>query len=158
MPARAGLNGPRASNDSGNIAPVADRDMEVIRDQYAAVNERDWARVMSHYAEDVELVIPGSGIKAGTFRGREAVGEWYGDWMAIFARDLHFEIRELTRLRDGSLLVIADHRVRGKASGVELEEPVAWRYWMRDGKVARVGGFESFEDAERTAEEEGPTA
>ena len=132
--------------------------MEVIRDQYAAVNERDWGRAMSHYADDVVLEIPGSGLQSGTFKGKEAVGEWFGDWMATFDRDLHFEIRELTRLRDGSLLVIADHRARGKASGVEVEQPIAWRYWFRDGKVIRLwGGFEALEEAQRIAEEERAT-
>lgn len=130
-------------------------EIEVIRDQIAAVNERDWERAMSHYADDVELEIPGSGIQSGTFRGKKAAGEWFGDWMGTFDRDLHFEIRELTELRDGSLLVILDHRARGKASGVELEAPIAWRYWLRDGKVARLwGGFEALEEAQRIAEEE----
>jgi ketosteroid isomerase-like protein len=132
--------------------------MEVIRDQYAAVNERDWERAMSHYADDVVLEIPGSGLQSGTFKGKEAVGEWFGDWMATFDRDLHFEIKEMTRLRDGSLLVIADHRARGKGSGVELEAPIAWRYWLRDGKVTRLwGGFEALEEAQRIAEEERAT-
>jgi len=132
--------------------------MEVIRDQYAAVNERDWGRAMSHYADDVVLEIPGSGLQSGTFEGKEAVGEWFGDWMATFDRDLHFEIKEMTRLRDGSLLVIADHRARGKASGVEVEQPIAWRYWFRDAKVTRLwGGFEALEEAQRIAEEERAT-
>jgi ketosteroid isomerase-like protein len=129
--------------------------MEVIRDQYAAVNERDWERAMSHYAEDVELVVPGSGLQTGTFTGREAVGNWFGDWMATFDYDLHFEITELIELRDGSLLVFADHRARGKGSGVEVEAPIAWRYWLRDGKVVRLlGGFQWVEEARRVAEEE----
>ena len=72
---------------------MSDAEIEVIRDQYAAVNERDWKRAMSHYADEVELEIPGSGLQSGTFRGKEAVGEWFGDWMATFDRDLHFESR-----------------------------------------------------------------
>lgn len=129
--------------------------MEVIRDQYAAVNERDWARAMSHYAEEVELVIPGTGLQTGTFTGKAAVGEWFGDWMRTFDYDLHFEITELVELRDGSFVVFADHRARGKGSGVELEEQIAWRYWLRDGKVVRIlGGFEWTEEARRVAEEE----
>jgi ketosteroid isomerase-like protein len=127
----------------------------VIRDQYAAVNERDWERAMSHYADDVELVIPGTGLQSGTFTGKQSVGAWFGDWMATFDHDLHFEIKELMELRDGSLLVFADHRARGRGSGVELEEQIAWRYWLRDGKVARLwGGFEALEEAQRIAEEE----
>lgn len=129
-------------------------EIEVLRDQYAAVNERDWGRAMSLYADDVELFIPGSGLKAGTFVGKDAVGDWYGDWMAMFDRDLHFEIREIVELEDGSLLLFADHRARGRASGVELEEPVVWRYWLRGGKIVRVAGFESVDEALALAEEQ----
>jgi ketosteroid isomerase-like protein len=30
--------------------------LEIVRDQYAATNRRDFHRAMSHYAENVELV------------------------------------------------------------------------------------------------------
>jgi ketosteroid isomerase-like protein len=134
---------------------VGEAEMDVIRDQYAAVNERDWERAMSHYAEDVELVVPGSGLQSGTVTGKRAVGDWFGDWMATFDYDLHFEITELMELRDGSLLVLADHRARGRGSGVELEEPIAWRYWLRGGKIVKVfGGWGWVEEARKLAEEE----
>jgi ketosteroid isomerase-like protein len=127
----------------------------VLRDQYAAVNERDWDRAMSHYADDVTLIVTGSGIRAGTFEGKEAVGRWYGDWMGTFDRDLHFEITTLEELDDGSVVLIADHRARGRASGVELEEPIAWQYRLSDGKIDEVRGFESVEDARALARDRG---
>jgi ketosteroid isomerase-like protein len=121
-------------------------DAEVIRDQYAAVNERDWPRSMSHYAEDVELVVS-SGIMAGTHKGRDAVGAWFGDWFSSFARDARFDITELTELDDGSILLVADHHASGRASGIEVEDTVHWRYHLRNGKITHVRGFETREDA-----------
>ena len=121
---------------------------EVLRDHYAATNERDWPRSMSHYAEDVELIVP-VGIKAGRFKGRDAVGAWFGDWFAAFARDAHFEITEITELDDDSILLVADHHASGRASGIEVEDTVHWRYHFRDGKIIRVQGFESRENALR---------
>lgn len=118
------------------------QNIEVIRDQYAAVNERDWERAMSHYAEDVELEVP-PGIRGGTFRGRDAVGEWFGDWFRTFDRDAHFEIRELREVGEDGVFVIASHTVRGRGSGIDLEEDVVWLYRLRDGKVTRVQGYES---------------
>ena len=121
-------------------------DIEVIRDQYAAVNERDWERAMGHYTEDVELVVR-SGINSGTFRGRDAVGGWFGDWFSTFAHDAHFEITEATELDDGSVFIVADHHVTGRASGIGLEDKVHWRYKFRDRKITYVQGFSSREDA-----------
>jgi len=122
---------------------VDEHNAEVLRDQYDAVNQRDWKRAMSHYAADVELVIPeGTWMNDGIHKGRDAVGRWFGDWFETFDRSVHFDITELTELEDGSIILIADHRLRGRASGIELEEPIAWRYRMQEGKIVRVEGIQ----------------
>jgi len=120
--------------------------LEIIRDQYAAVNERDWGRAMGHYAEDVELEVP-PGIRGGTFRGREAVGEWFGEWFRTFDRDAHFDIREIIEIGDDGVLVVANHRASGRGSGVGVEGIFIWRYRLREGKIDRVKGFDSREQA-----------
>ena len=114
--------------------------IDVIRDQFAATNERDFERAMSHYAEDVVLVIHGEGIRSGTVAGREATGRWFGEWFSTFDRDARFEIRQITEFEDGSVGIVADHHVRGRASGVEVHGTVAWSYRFRDGKIVRVEG------------------
>ena len=103
---------------------MSEGDLEVLRDHYAATNERDFPRAMSHYADDVVLEIREElpYVYRGTYRGREAVGEFFGDWFRSFASDLLFKITELTELDDGSILVVADNHARGRASGVELTE------------------------------------
>lgn len=125
---------------------MAPDNLEIISDQYAAVNERDWPRAMSHYAEDVELEVP-PGIRGGTYRGREAVGDWFGEWFRTFDRDAHFEIQELIEFGDGGVLVVANHRARGRGSGVGVEGLFIWSYRLREGKATHVRGFESREQA-----------
>jgi len=57
---------------------MSQENVEVVCDQFAAVNERDFPRAMSHYAEDVELVVhPDAFLERGTFKGRDAVGQWF---------------------------------------------------------------------------------
>ena len=120
--------------------------VKIVRDQYAATNERDFRRAMSHYAEDVELVVP-TGIRAGTFKGRKAVGDWFGDWFATFDRDARFEIEEIIDLDDNSVLLVAKHHASGRASGVEVEEEVIWVYRLRGGKVTHLRAYDSRADA-----------
>lgn len=115
---------------------------DVIRDQYAAVNERDWDRAMSHYAEDVELVIPAGGLRSGTFSGRDAVGRWFGEWFDSFDRTLHFDIVRFEEHSDGSVEVTAENTARGKSSGAEVKAHVTWRYWFRDGHIIRLEGID----------------
>jgi hypothetical protein len=47
--------------------------VEVVLDQYAATNERDFRRAMSYYDDDVELVAGEPWLRTGVFKGREAV-------------------------------------------------------------------------------------
>jgi ketosteroid isomerase-like protein len=64
---------------------VSQENVDVVLDQFAATNERDFPRAMSHYAEDVELFVdPGGFLSAGTIKGRDAVGQWFADWLTTF--------------------------------------------------------------------------
>ena len=122
--------------------------VEAVRDQYAAVNERDFPRAMSAYSDDVELVVPsGTNLNAGTFAGSEEVGRWFGDWFATFDRDARFDIEELIDVDDSSVLLIARHHARGRVSGVEVERHVIWLYRLREGKIVRVEAFQSRAEA-----------
>jgi ketosteroid isomerase-like protein len=114
-------------------------DVELIRDQYAATNERDFERAMSHYAAEVELVVL-DGLGSGVYRGRDAVGAWFGDWFATFDPATRFEITELSQREDGAVLLEADMHAIVRGSGVEVLGAVVWLYRLRDGKIVHVEG------------------
>ncbi len=110
----------------------------MIRDQFAAVNERDFGRAMDHYGEDVELVVDsGAFLERGTFRGREAVGRWFGNWFATFEHGYHLEIEEARDLGD-RVFLDASHHGRGRTSGVEVHGRTGYLYTLRDAKVIRA--------------------
>lgn len=127
------------------------QNVEVVRDQFAATNERDFPRAMSHYTEDVELVVdPDAFLNSGTFKGREAVGQWFADWLTTFEPGYHFEIDEAWDL--GDLVVLsASHHGRGRTSGVEVHGRTGYLYRLRGGKIVRVelhrGRAEALESA-----------
>ena len=56
---------------------MSEENVEIVRESIAAMNEGDFERAMGHLADDVVYEAP-AGISAGTFRGREAVGKWFG--------------------------------------------------------------------------------
>ena len=110
----------------------------MVLDQFAATNERDFERAMSYYAEDVELVVDrGAFLHDGTFKGREAVGRWFGDWLGTFQPGYHFDIDEARDLGNAVLLV-ASHRGRGRTSGAEVHGQNGYLYRVRDGKIVGV--------------------
>ena len=117
--------------------------VDVVWDQFAAVNERDFPRAMSHYAEDVLLVVDaGAFLENGTFSGREAVGRWFGNWFGTFEPGYRFEIDEARDLGD-SVLLIATHSGRGRSSGAEVHGQTGYLYELRDGKIIRAELFAS---------------
>jgi ketosteroid isomerase-like protein len=126
---------------------VSEGDVEVLRDQFAAVNERDFPRAMGHYADDVVLVIQDWGPNPGTYEGKEAVGEWFGDWFGTFDRDYRFEITEARALDEGLILLLATHGGKGRASGAEARMETAYLYRVESGKVKRVQLFLTRADA-----------
>jgi ketosteroid isomerase-like protein len=120
--------------------------VEVIRDSVAAMNEGDFERALGHLADDVVFEAP-AGIRGGTFRGRDAVSEWFADWFRIFDWNVHSDIREIAEIGDDGVLVVADSRGRGRGSGVDVEETFAFLYRFREGKITRMDGYLSREEA-----------
>jgi ketosteroid isomerase-like protein len=92
---------------------MSQENVEVIRDIAAAINEGDFGRAIGHLTNDVVLEAP-AGIRGGTFRGREAVGEWFGDWFRIFDWNVHTDIREIAEIGDDGVLLVAATRGRGR--------------------------------------------
>lgn len=117
---------------------MSQANVEMVRDQFAATNERDFPRAMSHYAEDVELVVhPDAFLQGGTFSGRHAVGQWFADWFKTFEPGYHFQIEEVRAFGE-LVLLFATHRGRGRASGAEVHGQTGYVFTVRDGKVARL--------------------
>jgi ketosteroid isomerase-like protein len=122
------------------------RNVEVIRDIVAAMNEGDFERALAHHSADVVFEAP-AGIRGGTFRGREAVSEWFTDWLRIFDWKVHADIREIAEVGDDGVLAVFVLRGRGRASGVDVEMTNAYLYRLREGTITRMDGYLSREEA-----------
>jgi ketosteroid isomerase-like protein len=116
---------------------MSKENVEIVLDHFTATNERDFERAMGHYADDVVLVVPRRYPEAGTFRGRDAVGEWFGGWLGTFQPDYRFDIDEARDLGDG-VLIVANHHGHGRASGAGVHERTAYVYRLHDGKITHV--------------------
>ena len=126
---------------------MSQADVEVIREQFDAVNRRDFDRAMSLYADDVVLVVhPSFGLETGTFEGKGRVGEWFGQWFRMFGRDYHFQIDEAREIGE-VIFLHANHIGKGRASGAEVSDETSYLYRVNEGRVMRVGLFRAREEA-----------
>jgi ketosteroid isomerase-like protein len=118
---------------------MSHENVEVVAKHFGDTNARDFAAVMEAYADDVRLVLHGDRLAlfGATVTGKEAVGEWFGDWFRQFGRDYRFDIEESRDFGD-RVLVVATHHGRGRDSGVPVEERWAYVYTVCEGKVTRV--------------------
>ncbi len=116
---------------------ASEEDIDVVRDQFAAVNERDFARAMSRYAEDVSLFVDEDGPEPGSYEGKEVVGRWFGNWFQMFARDYHFDLEEARAIGD-VVFIHVRHSGSGRASGVKVSGELSYLFEVREGKVSRV--------------------
>jgi ketosteroid isomerase-like protein len=130
---------------------MSQENVEVVRDHFAATNERDFPRAMSYYAEDVELVVDRDAfLEGGTFTGRDAVGEWFGNWLSTFEPGYRFDIEEARDLGD-IVLLTASHHGRGRTSGAEVHGQNGYVYGLRDGKIVRVELYRGMAEALKAA-------
>jgi ketosteroid isomerase-like protein len=120
------------------LRAMAEENVGIVLDQFAATNERDFPRAMGYYDEDVQLVVdPLAFLEGGTFTGRDAVGGWFGNWFATFEPGYRFEVEEARDL-GGVILLVATHRGRGRESGAEVQGRTGYLYTVRGGKIVRV--------------------
>jgi ketosteroid isomerase-like protein len=114
---------------------------DVIRSQFAATNARDFQRAMDLYADDVVLIVEEGFLNTGVFEGKEAVGEWFGDWFRAFGQDYHFDVEELRDLGGGVCYLFASYGGSGRTSGAEVTDSRSYLYRVNDGLIDRVQFF-----------------
>ena len=124
---------------------------ELLRRHFEAANTRDWATAMDGYDEHVVLVPAQEGLLDTTPRyGRQAVGEFFGDWMRTFGGGVHFGNLQIEAGTD-ALAISAHHTARGAGSGLELDREMFYAYWFSRGKIVRVELHTSMEAAREAA-------
>jgi len=121
---------------------------QALRRHFDATTARDWATAMDGYDEHVVL-IPGR-IDTTPRYGREAVGEFFGDWMRTFGGGVVFSDLRVEQGTD-ALAVSAHHRARGPSSGLEIDNDFFYAYWFRREKIIRVEMHPSMDDARAAA-------
>ena len=119
--------------DTGRV--MSRENVEVVREQFEASNRRDFTRPMADWSDDVELVA--LGMMAGSYTGRQAVGEFFGDWFRAFSGGVHFDVLKIRDAGD-AVAVAVRHRARGGHSGVEIEDDLYYEYRLPDGKIVRI--------------------
>ncbi len=116
----------------------ADENTRIAQSAYEAFGRGDMAALAEVMADDIEWVTPGDpdvDPNAGTFKGKEAVLDWFGG-LASTIDFTTFEPREFIAQNDRVVsLVYAEATVRGTGRAFVTHEAHVWTF--RDGKLVR---------------------
>jgi ketosteroid isomerase-like protein len=121
---------------------VASEDLEALRAVFERWNAGDRTIDMDTVDPGIELHTPMATTRGGPYRGHDGVRQWLADI------DDQFEVWELQvdewrELDGGRILGLGAIHAKGRGSGVELDQPLAWLFTFRDGKVTRYDAFYS---------------
>jgi ketosteroid isomerase-like protein len=117
---------------------MSQENVKVVREIYEAMNRRNWAAVVAALDEDIVLVVHESvGPDAGTFHGRDAVSQWFGEWFLAFDKDYRFNLDEARSIGD-CVFIAARHHGHGRSSGADVEQLNAQLLRLQEGKIVQM--------------------
>ena len=120
--------------------------VEVVRRVYEAWNEGDFPAFFGAMDPEIELVLPESGMNAGTRRGRRGMRQLMESYVESF-EDFQVEPEEFFEAGD-QVVAFVRNSGRGRASGIETANRPAHLLTLRGGKILRL---EVFPERERHA-------
>jgi ketosteroid isomerase-like protein len=124
---------------------MSQENVEVVERLYGAFNRRDMTGLLESLDPEVEWVPVLAVLDGRVYHGHDAVRSWVeelgSDWE--FFEVSYDEMRDL----GDQVLVLGHWRARGRASGGESEQPGAWLYEIKAGKVVRLQTFTNRDEA-----------
>ncbi|MFN2617251.1 MAG: nuclear transport factor 2 family protein [Thermoleophilaceae bacterium] len=123
--------------------------VELVRQTFEAWNAGDLDGVTSSLDAEAEFIPLRSQLDQSPYKGPEG--------MRRFARDADEEWEYLRLVADeirdlgDRVLVLGRFDARGRASGMDLEFPVAWIVRFRDGKIAFIRTYSDPGEAVKAA-------
>ena len=112
---------------------------DLVRRAYAALAERDYDTLAELAAPEFELDLTDRVLNPATYRGEEGVRRFFAEVDELWeSMDLHVE-RLLERDDEVLALLLVD--IKGRGSGLELQDRIAQLWTARAGKLVRMRVF-----------------
>jgi uncharacterized protein len=125
---------------------VTQSNAELVRAAFERWNRREHESLLGDIDPDVEINVSSSQLAGGEpYRGHDGYRQWTATMEESF--DVWQIHPETFRERGDRVLVLGHMHVRGRGSGVELDQETGWVVDVRDGKMTRFQAFLSHEEA-----------
>ena len=111
-----------------------------IRDGFARWNAGDHSFDPDWTAEDVEIHSAIADFAGTVYRGQDGVRQWVEDMREVFD-EWQLRLDELEEFAPGRVIGIGTVHLRGRGSGVSVDQPCAWLFDHVDGVMTRFEPF-----------------
>jgi ketosteroid isomerase-like protein len=125
---------------------MSDENVEAARQLIHDFNRRDLAAMTERFDPEIEWTPVGpAAVERAVYRGRDQVSDGFAatwETWEVFQLEEH-EARDL----GDSVLWLGRARLKGGASHLELDQEFAIRITMDGGKIVRIKGFRTWDEA-----------
>jgi ketosteroid isomerase-like protein len=125
---------------------VSRKDLERVREVYAAFARGDRAAALGLSDPEIEITERPGVLDSKTYRGHEglleAIDNWVGQW-----DEFRMDVEQMTDVGGGNVVSVVRHYGRGKLSGVVVEQQIVYVHTLRNGKAIRWQMFGTVDEA-----------
>lgn len=123
----------------------------LVREWISAMNAGDVEQALGLITSDFQLVesatLPGAAVASGPAGFRRYAEGWVRNWSAWELREV-----EMVEVPPVAVVLVADLRLRGRRSGIDVERRWVYLFSVREGKLASQIGFDEKDEALRSAQ------
>jgi ketosteroid isomerase-like protein len=126
---------------------VSQENLNLVRREFQAFNDRDLSTVESTLCEDVVMRLIGGGfadLQGAEFRGRDAYLSWMRDMISTI--DGRAEIETIRQVGD-QVVVLSAATGSGATSGIPLTNRFGAIYSFRGGRISVIDYYYSADEA-----------
>jgi ketosteroid isomerase-like protein len=120
--------------------------VDVVRQSFEAICNRDIDRLIDLYAPDVEfLPLTGTRVETGGYSGHDGVRAYFDEVGEVWD-EMRPHADDVRSVGD-KVVVLGGCLVRGRGSGAPSDTPMAWVITVQNGKVTSHRGYRTREEA-----------
>jgi ketosteroid isomerase-like protein len=109
---------------------------DLVRRAYDAANRRDYETLATLMDPEFEMDFTDRVFNPGTYRGEAGLRQFMDEVDELW-ESMDMKVDRMLD-RGDEVLAIGVLTLKGRGSGLALENPIAQRWWLRDGRLLRL--------------------
>jgi ketosteroid isomerase-like protein len=126
-------------------------DVDAIVEAFGLLNSDTYEQALERVDDEFEMVTPAElASEPDTYRGTDGVRRWWESFLEVMEW-VRLEVEEAHPVDDRRVILEFLIRTRGRASGIETDQPAVALATARDGKLYRLAFFADLAQARAAA-------